>query len=811
MAVLLLTAAASALTAGASAFVQIAAAAAATAVGSFIDNRLFGPSMGNTTQEGPRLDSLQVQASTEGAAIPEIAGRVRIAGQIIWATKFKEMAITTTQSSGGGKGGGGGGSVTSTTYSYFANFAVGLCEGPIDRIGRIWADGKPLSLAGITMRVYRGTTSQSPDPLIEGVEGTGNAPAYRGTAYVIFDNLAIEKFSNRLPQLTFEVFRRVSSTSGDSLETIVRAVTMIPGAGERAYDTKVQKRDLGGGSTTPENDSAGRSTSDWSVALDDLKASLPNVDTVFLVVGWFGDDLRCGSCTIRPKVEVADKITTPDVWMVHGLERSDALVMSLNAGKPSYGGTPSDDTIVRAIRDLKARGYAVVFYPFVFMDVPASNTLPNPYGGTGQPAYPWRGRITCHPATGQPGTPDKTAAAGSQVAAFFGACLPAHISVAINTSTDAVTTSYSGPAEWGLRRFILHYAKLCAAVNAIDAGAIDAFLIGSELRALCAVRDNSTNFPAVARLKTLAADVKGILGSGLKVGYSADWSDYNGYRPADGSNDVFFHLDPLWADSNIDFVGIDWYAPLADWRDGTGHLDRIAGAPSIYDRSYLQSNIEGGEFFDWYYASDTARNNQTRTTITDGAYGKPWVFRSKDVRSWWLNRHYDRPGGVESGTPTPWLARMKPIWFCELGVPSADKGANQPNVFYDPKSSESFLPYYSRGKRDDLIQRRALEAVMSYWAPSGANNPSSNVYSGRMIEAFGIWTWDARPYPAWPGRADLWSDGDLYPVGHWLNGKVGLADLAALVAERCRRVGFTSYDVSALVGVVTGYLRDRPM
>lgn len=812
MAVLLLTAAASALTAGASAFVQIAAAAAATAVGSFIDNRLFGPSMGNTTQEGPRLDSLQVQASTEGAAIPEIAGRVRIAGQIIWATKFKEVATTTTQRSGGGKGGGGGGgSVTSTTYSYFANFAVGLCEGPIDRIGRIWADGKALSLAGITMRVYRGTTSQSPDPLIEGVEGTGNAPAYRGTAYVVFDNLALEKFGNRLPQLTFEVFRRVSSTSGDSLETIVRAVTMIPGAGERAYDTKVQKRDLGGGSTTPENDSAGRSTSDWSVALDDLKASLPNVDTVFLVVGWFGDDLRCGSCTIRPKVEVANKVTTPDAWIVHGLARSGALVMSLSSGKPAYGGTPSDDTVVRAIRDLKARGYAVVFYPFVFMDVPAGNALPNPYGGTGQPVYPWRGRITCHPAAGQSGTVDKTATAGTQVAAFFGSCLPAHVSVSVNASTDAVTTSYSGPAEWGLRRFILHYAKLCAAVNAIDAGAIDAFLIGSEFRALCSVRDSATNFPAVVRLKTLAADVKTILGGGVKVSYAADWSDYNGFRPADGSNDVFFHLDPLWADSNIDFVGIDWYAPLADWRDGTGHLDRIAGAPSIYDRAYLQANIEGGEFFDWFYASDTARNNQTRSTITDGAYGKPWVFRSKDLRNWWLNRHYDRPGGVESGSPTAWLAQMKPIWFCELGVPSADKGANQPNVFYDPKSSESFLPCFSKGTRDDLIQRRALEAVLAYWAPSGANNPASGVYSGRMIEASGIWTWDARPYPAWPGRADLWSDGDLYPLGHWLNGKVGLADLAALVAERCRRVGFTAYDVSALVGVVTGYLRDRPM
>ena len=75
-------------------------------------------------------------------------------------------------------------------------------------------------------------------------------------------------------------------------------------------------------------------------------------------------------------------------------------------------------------------------------------------------------------------------------------------------------------------------------MNAIDAGAIDAFLIGSEFRALCSVRDSATNFPAVARLKTLASDVKGILGGGVKVSYAADWSDYNGYRPADGSNEA---------------------------------------------------------------------------------------------------------------------------------------------------------------------------------------------------------------------------------------------------------------------------------
>jgi hypothetical protein len=802
MATIVLSAVASAATANASVFVQAAAAVAAAAIGGYIDNQLFGP--GAQRREGPRLDSLQVQSSSEGAAIPEIAGRVRLAGQIIWATKFKEVAST---ESSGGKGGGGGSSVETTNYTYFINLAIALCEGEIDRVGRIWADGKPMDLAGVTMRIYRGTDDQEPDSLIEAIEGVGNAPAYRGTAYVVFDNLALERYGNRIPQLTFEVFRRVASLGDEGLESLVKSVTLIPGAGERVYDTVIQKRNLGGGATTPENDSVGRATADWSVALDDLKSSFPAVDTVLLVAGWFGDDLRCGSCTIRPKVEVADKITTPDAWHVHGLTRGTAAVMSLYQGKPSYGGTPSDDSVARAVRDLKARGYRVFLYPFLFMDVPAGNVLPNPYGGTGQPAYPWRGRITCHPAPGQIGTVDQTAAAATQVASFFGSVTPAQIAISVDPISNAVTTVYSGPAEWSFRRHILHYAKLAAAINAVDAGAIDGILIGSEMKALCAVRDSATNFPAVVRLATLAADVKGVVGAGVRVSYAADWSDYSGYRPADGTNDVFFHLDPLWSSSSIDFIAIDWYAPMSDWRDGTGHLDAV-GAASIYDLTYLKSNVEGGEFFDWFYTDQAARDAQSRTDITDGAYGKPWVFRAKDVRSWWGNQHFNRPGGVESGSPTAWVPKSKPIWFTEWGVPSVDKGSNQPNVFYDPKSSESFFPYYSRGTRDDLIQRRALEALLAHWR---AENETSPIYGGQMIENVCVWTWDARPYPAWPGRDDLWSDGDLHPYGHWLNGKVGLADLAALVAERCERVGFSEYDVTKLVGVVTGFLRDRPM
>lgn len=757
MATLLLTVGASVLTAGSTAFVATLATAAATVVGSYIDARLFGPrprTLGPVGQEGPRLDNLQVQASTEGTPIPEIAGRVRLSGQVIWATRFWELPTIRIQTvgGGGGKGGGGGEStIQTTTYTYYAKFAVGLCEGVIDRIGRIWADGKPFDRSSVTMRVYTGAADQLPDPLIEGYEGASNVPAYRGTAYVVFQNLEITQFGNRLPQFSFEVFRRVSPSDGSGVEDIVQAVTLIPGAGERVYDTVVHTRDLGGGATTPENKFAGQDRADWDVALDDLQVSLPHASTVLFVVGWFGDDLRAGNCTIRPKVEVAAKTTTPNAWKVHTLTRDAALVVSTVGGRPAYGGTPSDDSVVRAIWDLKARGFSVIFYPFLFMDIAQGNALPDPWtGNTGQPAYPWRGRITCNPAPGQPGTVDKAAAAGTQIDAFFGAVARSDIAVSVN-GYGTVSTSYSGPNEWSFRRFILHYAKLCAAANAVVASAVDAFLIGSELKALTTVRDSATSYPAVTKLKTLAGDVKTILGSGVKVGYAADWSEYANHNPGDGTGDLFFHLDPLWADGNIDFVGVDLYVPLSDWRDGNAHLDALAGAASIYDLDYLRSNVEGGEYFDWHYASQADRDAQNRSPITDGAFGKPWVFRTKDFRNWWLHQHFNRPGGIESGSPTAWVPQSKPIWFTEFGIPSVDKGTNQPNVFYDPKSSESFFPYYSQGTRDDFIQRRGIEAMVSYWA---ANNPVSLVNGGPMIGLVAVWTWDARPYPAWPSRTD---------------------------------------------------------
>ncbi len=184
------------------------------------------------------------------------------------------------------------------------------------------------------------------------------------------------------------------------------------------------------------------------------------------------------------------------------------------------------------------------------------------------------------------------------------------------------------------------------------------------------------------------------------------------------------------------------------------------------------------------------------------------VFRYKDLRAWWTNPHHDRPGGVESASPTAWLPQSKPIRFTEAGCPAIDKGSNQPNLFFDPKSSESAFPHFSTGARDDLIQRRYLEALHLWWNDA-TNNPTSGLYPGRMVDTaeIALWTWDARPFPAFPGRADVWGDAANWQLGHWLTGRLGAASLSDLIRELCLRSGLPAgyLDTSRLSDTVPGF------
>jgi hypothetical protein len=130
-------------------------------------------------------------------------------------------------------------------------------------------------------------------------------------------------------------------------------VALIPGAGEFVYATDPVAADDGAGGSVTQNVHGAGGVTDLVASLDDLQAVAPNLDTVALVVGWFGDDLRAGHIAIRPGVEAAEKTTYPEEWRVAGLARSEAHLVSTIDGRPAYGGTPSDASVTAAIQELK--------------------------------------------------------------------------------------------------------------------------------------------------------------------------------------------------------------------------------------------------------------------------------------------------------------------------------------------------------------------------------------------------------------------------------------------------------------------------
>ena len=182
-------------------------------VGREIDGRVFGP-----RQEGPRLKDLKVTGSSYGDPVARHYGRVRAPGTIIWATDLKEKS----RKSGGGKG-----QPKTRTYSYSISFAVALASAPIDRVGRIWADGNLLRGAAGDLktqgklRVHTGRADQRPDPLMAAALGS-RCPAYRDLAYAVFEDLELGDFENRIPTLSFELF-------AGSASDIVKAMAVEAG------------------------------------------------------------------------------------------------------------------------------------------------------------------------------------------------------------------------------------------------------------------------------------------------------------------------------------------------------------------------------------------------------------------------------------------------------------------------------------------------------------------------------------------------------------------------------------------------------
>ncbi|OGT54660.1 MAG: hypothetical protein A3E01_09930 [Gammaproteobacteria bacterium RIFCSPHIGHO2_12_FULL_63_22] len=118
-------------------------------------------------------------------------------GNLLWYGDFKSTAHSQSQ---GGKGGGGKG-VKTTSFTYQAAVAIGLCEGPIDSVQTVYLNKGETTLAEQGMTLFDGSYSQSAWGYL-----TTNHPSealnYRGITYVAAGPLQLGD-SEELPNYRF--------------------------------------------------------------------------------------------------------------------------------------------------------------------------------------------------------------------------------------------------------------------------------------------------------------------------------------------------------------------------------------------------------------------------------------------------------------------------------------------------------------------------------------------------------------------------------------------------------------------------------
>ncbi|QES96367.1 glycoside hydrolase TIM-barrel-like domain-containing protein [Orientia tsutsugamushi] len=679
---------------------------------------------------GKQIHSLQTVPEAYGDYIPLIFGTVKLHGTIIWIGNFnikKEATSITKQSS---------------THNYehninYVSIGFALCEGPITKIGKIWHNNQVINDLDYEYTLYYGTETQEPDPLITAAQNNSNCtPAFRGLAYIVFKNINLNDFNNKIPIFSFEVTRNPNITldchttlqNANSYNTadMIQSIVIIPGSGEFTLDPQIQYKYNSNSKSTSVavNCHNNFNLANSVVSLNQLLNTCNNIKWTAPVVCWFGTNLDANKCKIIPKVEYHNY--GPN-WQVADYIRDNAQLVSRDlTGNLKYGGSIDDQSLLRYLALLKNKKLKIMLYPIIMMDTNGK---------------PWRGNIH----------------------------VPQYSASALNLDNIIATFFRGGkeytainPKKGSYNYFILHYAKLVA-------GKVDAFIIGSELKKLTSTYNRFSNnavekFPAVSELIELAKAVKSILGKQVLVSYAADWSEYHHIDTNDG---YYYHLDPLWACDTIDFVGIDAYFPLTHTQDSNITIEEI------------KHGWESGEGYDYYFD-----NNQLKQfNNIDLAW--------KNIKHWWSKYHTN-----SDGKQTMWIPKMKPIWFTEFGVPSVDKATNQPNIFFAPDSKDQQYPKYSTGAVDFLIQSKAIKASLEYWQQ----------YSN-MIENIFLWAWDARPYPTWPTNP-YWKDRELWPTGHWINGKLTSINLAAMILELCTKSGIDSskVDVTSIDDEVAGLL-----
>ena len=434
--------------------------------------------------------------------------------------------------------------------------------------------------------------------------------------------------------------------------------------------------------------------------------------------------------------------------------------------------------MVQAIHERKARGFEVTLYPFLMMDIPAGNPCRTPIRTApeaGQPAFPGAAaspapRLRASPAAGQDRRPPPRRSRSSLAAP------PPTISMSLARRP-------AGPVRPATRA--------CGGDPALRppraaAGGVDAFLIGSELGGLTQVRSGAgpiQRFSSCAILRLTAARSSAparrspMPPTGRSISGTARRRQRRPLlppRPALGrrGNRLHRHRRLL--------------AAL-----GLARRRRPCRCAAGCPRSTSATTCGGTSreaSFDWFDAERRARGagshaDQRRPRLALGlpVQGSPRLVAEPALQParWDRKRHTDRLDAREQADP---LHRGR--------LPGDRQGREPAERLLRPEILGVLRPVFLARLSRRSIQRRYIEALLTYWADR-ANNPASGVFRaddrrGRDQHL----DLGRAPFPAFPARADVWQDNANWQLGHWLTGRLGATGLAELVRELCRRGGF---------------------
>lgn len=165
-----------------------------------------------TTTRANKISEFTVNTAEYGAVVPEIIGTVRTAGNVIYYDDFTAHEHRETHKAGKG----GKSKQVSITYTYTVAVILGLCEGPISGIGKVWI-GKNVHnypADDIQLTLFDGKENQQPWAYTQGKHPDKALP-YPGLAYMA--GVIDLGDSGSMPSYNFEVKGRLLET-GDGVD-----------------------------------------------------------------------------------------------------------------------------------------------------------------------------------------------------------------------------------------------------------------------------------------------------------------------------------------------------------------------------------------------------------------------------------------------------------------------------------------------------------------------------------------------------------------------------------------------------------------